>query len=270
MRLQDLHTHSRFDDGAGTLEQMVRSARRKGLSAIGLSAHSPIRRDVMWTMQEPAVEEYLSECARLREKYQGKIQVFCGIELDLRSNMDLSPFDYVLGSNHAIFVNDTNFDVDDSPQVAWEGIQTHFGGDCDRAAEVYFSQYHAIAENSKIDIVSHFDLLTKFDERAEIYHPESPRFQKAAKEAMEELVAAGKIFEVNTGGIARGYRSIPYPTGNLLPLLYQMGGKICLSSDAHAPHTIAYAFPETIGRIKAAGFRSMWVLTANGFAEETL
>ncbi len=42
MRLQDLHTHSLFDDGKASLEAMVCAAVDRGLDAIGLSGHSPI------------------------------------------------------------------------------------------------------------------------------------------------------------------------------------------------------------------------------------
>ena len=70
-----------------------------------------------------------------------------------------------------------------------------------------------VALEPETDIVGHFDLLTKFNERRCFFDEESPAYRRAALRAMEALVAAGKIFEVNTGAISRGYRSTPYPPG---------------------------------------------------------
>ena len=42
MHLQSLHTHSLYDDGRSTLEDMLQSAITHGLSAFGFSGHSPL------------------------------------------------------------------------------------------------------------------------------------------------------------------------------------------------------------------------------------
>ena len=56
MKPQDLHTHSVYDDGGATLEQMVRSAFFKKLSAVGLSVHSPIEGET-WTISTSDLKE---------------------------------------------------------------------------------------------------------------------------------------------------------------------------------------------------------------------
>ncbi len=266
MRPQDLHTHSLFDDGKCTLEEMVQAAVGKGLSAIGLSGHSPIENEQDWTMPKEKLSEYMKEALRLKEKYREQIPVFCGIEYDLRSDLDLSGFDYVIGSLHATVTPPGAFDADNTAQMAMEGIARCFGGNADAAAQGYYAQYQAIAENPNIDIVGHFDLLTKFDERDRIYNPDSNAYLQAAFAAMEPLVKADKIFEVNTGAISRGYRTSPYPAKNLLQHLHSLHGRICLNSDAHSTDGIAYAFDLALDMIKSCGFREIWMLTAQGFA----
>ena len=42
MIAQDLHTHSDYDDGRGTLREVVEAAAEKGLVSIGLSGHTPM------------------------------------------------------------------------------------------------------------------------------------------------------------------------------------------------------------------------------------
>ena len=100
MRLQDLHTHSVYDDGKATLEQMVCAAVEKGLSAVGLSVHSPIEHED-WTVRSERMQDFLQESRFLKKKYRDRIAVYCGVEYDLRSVLDLSEFDYVIGSLHA-------------------------------------------------------------------------------------------------------------------------------------------------------------------------
>ncbi|MBE6932209.1 MAG: histidinol-phosphatase HisJ family protein [Ruminococcaceae bacterium] len=266
MRPQDLHTHSLYDDGKCTLEEMVQAAVGKRLSAIGLSGHSPIENEQDWTMPKEKLPQYMAEVKRLKAKYRVIIPVFCGIEYDLRSKLDLSTFDYVIGSVHATVTPDGCFDADNTAEIAKDGIKRYFAGNADAAAECYFSQYAEMANNPEIHIVGHFDLLTKFDEREAIYDPESKTYLQAAFAAMESLVKAGKIFEVNTGAISRGYRTSPYPAKNLLKQLHSLGGRICLNSDAHSTDGIACAFDSALELIKACGFREIWMLTAQGFA----
>ena len=264
MRPQDLHTHSVYDDGKATLEQMVRAAVERGLSAIGLSAHSPIEGED-WTVPSAKMQDFLQESVEIKKKYGDKIAVYCGIELDLRSTLDLSPFDYVIGSLHATVTPEGAFDTDNTAQIARDGIDRFFGGDADAAAETYFAQYRAMAENPEIDIVGHFDLLTKFDEQGRLYDDTSPRYRKAARDAMQSLVDAGKIFEINTGAMSRGYRIAPYPARHLLESLNEMGGKICLNSDAHSPKGIAFAFRQCLDLAESCGFTELWFLTEDGF-----
>lgn len=265
MRLQDLHTHSLFDDGKNSLEEMVQAAIGKGFSAIGLSAHSPIENEHEWTMPKERLSEYLLETKRLKEAYRDQIKVFCGIEYDLRSSLDLSQFDYVIGSVHATVTPDGAFDADNTAQVAQDGLIRYFGGDADAAAKCYFSQYAQVAQTPKIDIVAHFDLLTKFNERIKLYDPDSSTYLQAALESMELLVKAEKIFEINSGAISRGYRTSPYPAKKLLSHLRSLNGRICLNSDSHSVEAIGYAFEHSLELAKECGFTELWLLTEHGF-----
>ena len=265
MRLQDLHTHSLYDDGNATLEQMVRAAIDKNLSAIGLSIHSPIEGETAWTPRPEALAEFREEAHRLRDAYREQITVYCGIENDVRSCVDLSGFDYVIGSLHATVTPNGAFDADNTAQIARSGVETFFDGNADAAAEAYFAQYQAIAENPEVDIVGHFDLLTKFDERIGLYDAGSRRYLDAAYAAMELLVRAGKIFELNSGAISRGYRTGPYPAENLLRRLRQLDGKLLLSSDAHSAAGVGFYFKEMLKIAVKCGFSTVWQLNNGRF-----
>ena len=265
MRLQDLHTHSRFDDGSASLEQMVCAAIDRGLSAIGLSVHSPIEGEYDWTAKPGDLPRFIREAKRLRKAYCEQITVYCGIEYDLRSDVQLTVFDYVIGSMHSTVTPAGLFSVDYTAEIAEKGIRKYFSGDADAAAEAYFAQYSAIAKNPAVDIVGHFDLLTKFDERRCLYNAAGARFLDAAQSAMEELVRAGKIFEINSGAISRGYRTSPYPGETLLRRLRDLDGKILLSSDAHSTSGVGFFFEEMLKLSVNCGFESVYQLINGNF-----
>ena len=96
------------------------------------------------------------------------------------------------------------------------------------------------------------------------------RYRKAALSAMEKLVRAGKIFEVNTGAISRGYRTTPYPSHELLGALHEMGGKITVSADAHHVSGVVCAFDQAEALVRRCGFKDVWVLTKDGFRPQAL
>lgn len=258
---QNLHAHCTFDDGRNTPEEMVRVSLEAGLGSVGLSLHSPLPFESAWTASQEAVPAFLKEMRRLRDAYAEKIGVYAGIEWDVLSPAeDLPLFDYVIGSVHHLPVGDRYPTVDDSEQTTMAFLERHFGQNADAAAQMYYGELEKVALEPETDIVGHFDLLTKFNERRCFFDEESPAYRRAALRAMEALVAAGKIFEVNTGAISRGYRSTPYPSRAMLCALAGMGGRVILSADAHDVRSVATHFEQAEALIRACGFREIWQL----------
>lgn len=255
---QNLHCHTTFDDGADSAEAMVLAAERAGLTSIGVSLHSPIAGED-WCCPDGQEPDFVREMHRLRDKYAGRIRVYCGIEFDLTSVCDLSVYDYVIASVHRL----DGFYIDYTQDVAKELI-AHFGGD-QAAAQVYYERVSAIAQMPEADIVGHFDLLTKYNEREPLYDTAGAAYRDAAFAAMDRLNAAGKIFEINSGAISRGYRSIPYPEPFLLRRLHEIGGRICISSDAHSADAVTCAFRQSEELARACSFTEVWAFNGTAF-----
>jgi len=257
---QNLHAHSTYDDGKSTLREMIEASMHAGLTSVGMSVHSPLPYANDWGVPAEKMDAYMEELRALRQEYAGRIEVFTGIEWDIMTDIDLSRFDYAIGSVHHMPLDPPQC-VDTSSEVTLDLLARHFGGDADAMAEAYFAQYDAVAAQPLAKIVGHVDLLTKYDEqRAPIFDPRSPRYRKAAFAAMEKLVAAGKIFEINTGAISRGCRVTPYPSRELLCALREMGGKITLSADAHHVSGVACAYEQAQALAKACGFTGAYAL----------
>ena len=262
---QNLHTHSAWDDGANSLEEMALSAAAAGLDSLGFSIHSYMPFPSFWTIQESRLPDYTLAVRNLRDALKGIIAIHHGVEWDLLSTMPLDGFDYVIGSIHHIHARGLESCVDNTPEMTKEYIRELFDGSADAAAEAYFAQYASLAKVAKVDIVGHFDLLTKFDETDSCFDADSPRFRAAALSAMDALVAADKIFEINTGAISRGYRKTPYPSRALLLELARRKAKITVSADAHAASDVAFGFAEAEALAYDCGFREVWQFDGRGF-----
>ena len=264
--------HSTWDDGKCSVEEMIAASRAAGLSSVGFSVHGPMPFENSWECPAEKLPGYIAEVRALKAKYAGQIDVYCGIEWDTTAaELDLSAFDYVIGSVHEVPVpGGGTRSADANAETTARYIRECFAGDADAAAEAYFAELMKVAAKPEADIVGHFDLITKFDEQGGFFNPRSPRYQAAARTAMEALVKAGKIFEVNTGAISRGYRTAPYPAKELLVQLRALGGRVTISADAHHVSGVACAFEQAEELVKSCGFKEIWVLEGKKFVPKPL
>ena len=261
---QNLHTHSTFDDGQNTLEEMTLAAIAAGLTSLGFSVHTPMPYEACWTIPAGRMPDYIAEVRRLKEVYRGQIDIYCGAEWDLYSAERALGFDYVIGSIHHIPRNNMLYGVDSSIEETRQYLAA-FGGSADAAAEAYFCQYEALSKVEEVDIVGHIDLLTKFDEQRAFFDPDSARFREAAIAAIDALIAHDKIFEINTGAISRGYRTTPYPSRALLGEISARCGKITISADAHRAQDVNFQFAESEALALACGFTEVWQFNGKEF-----
>ena len=266
---QSLHNHTTFDDGKNTPAEMAAAAFDAGLAGLGLTAHSPMENE-FWTVKPERMAEYRAELARLKTEYAGRMDVWCGLEYDLTSDRKwLDGFDYVIASVHALETTRGLWALDDNRERSRRMIVIAFEGDRDAAAEAYYAKVKEISAIPEADVVGHFDLITKFDEPEPLYDAVSPRYRAAALDAMEALAKAGKIFEINTGAMSRGYRSSPYPASALLRALREMGGRVTITADAHSRENLTFAFDQAEAAARAAGFTELWEFDGAGFAPRT-
>ncbi len=240
--MRDLHTHTCFSDGQATPEEMVVSAIGRGLDAIGISDHSYTEFDPSFCIPKERIPEYLSVLSELKERYRGRIEVLCGVEQDLFSSQSTADYDYAIGSVHYLHLDGAYHPIDESEERFIALCKTYFDGDYYALADAYFALVSEFAARPEIIMIGHFDLVAKFNEGGKLFDESHPRYLAAAARAIDRLIAAGKTFEINTGAVSRGYRSVPYPAPELCRILRNQGGKRILASDAHTPFAIAYGF----------------------------
>ena len=237
--MRDLHMHTVFSDGKKTAEEMVREAIRLGLDTVGISDHSS--GDPCGMTKEES-KAYREEIGRLKKKYAGQIRVLCGLERDFLTD-DFADYDYTIGSVHWLPMPDGHrVSIDWTAEKLRDGAGRYFGGDMYSLAEAYYETVSRVAEVTRCDIIGHFDLVTKFIEQDPAFDTQHPRYVKAWRNAADILLRTGKPFEVNTGAIARGYRTEPYPSAEIRQYIREHGGMLIMASDAHEKGNIGFQF----------------------------
>ena len=266
-----VHCHSTMCDGKNTLQDMASAACAQGLTTLGFTGHSYTQRDREYCMSPSRTAQYKATIAKLKAEYKGKVDILCGIEWDALSEDKPESYDYWIGAAHHLYGKNTGkyYEIDFRPQDLHDCIFDDFGGDALAAVEAYFAEVEKVAAKGP-DILAHIDLIKKLNGEGEFFDEEDPRYKAAALKALAVAKEHDCRLEVSTGGVYRGYRKDFYPGAWLLGEWQKMGGKVIITADAHDTASLTFDFDEAAAAIKAAGFTSVEVLTANGFESQEL
>ena len=265
MILCSLHNHSRFADGNDTVEEMAAAALRLGCRSFGLSEHSPFPPDPPAGMPSEAVRPYREAVLACREKYEGQMEIVLGLEQDIYSPAPLDPYDYVIGSVHYVCPGGEYVSVDISARETRRIIRTYYGNDPLALAEDYYRTLTKLSEDPCYNVIGHFDLLTKYNEKDPLFDTDARRYKRAVGDALDALLPKDPIFEVNTGAMSKKYLTRPYPERWILQELRRRGARVMLSSDSHRKQDILFAFSETLKLLADCGFREVTVWENGGW-----
>ena len=257
-----VHTHSTCCDGKDSLAMMAAAAYAAGVRYFGASGHSrtPVVSDEDFVM--PAgPEAYRSAVLALREQYAGRMDVLLGLEWDRLSDLGPLEYDYWIGSVHYQLYQDGHYYPSDKALEDPDYI-----GDPFSAVERYFEQVAEVAA-MKPTILGHIDLISRLNEGNRLFDEGGQRYRRAALAALHAADPKETLLEINTGGVARGYRKHPYPARFLLEEWRAMGGQIILTSDAHRAEHVIYGYREAAELAKGAGFTRSTILTLSGQME---
>lgn len=273
--LTSLHTHNTFCDGKNTVREMIDRAVSLGFSSIGISSHAytgyPF--DACGIKKE-RVEEYYNTVLSLKKEYRGRIDVFLALELESRTegekrSMPDPRLDYSIGSVHLFRKDGHYISVDNTPEE-WEEALSLYGGDHLALIESYLEELSSFAEESPFDIVGHYDLYTKFNEKRHLFDENDRKYRTLALKYLDRIAETGKIVEINTGAISRGWRSVPYPAFFILEHMRKKGVRIIINSDAHSTSALDTGYDTARRLALEAGYTSQYVLTSSGWTESRL
>ena len=125
--LGDLHVHTTWSDGRGTLEEMVAAARALGHRYVAICDHAKRLRDGL-------LERQAEEIAAVDERVDG-IRVLSGVEVDIRA--------------------DGSLDLDDDVLAARDWVMASVHSGFDRPRDELTKRILAALENPHVDCIGH-------------------------------------------------------------------------------------------------------------------
>ena len=254
----DYHLHSEHSgDSTAPMETQILSGIEKGLKVMCFTDHydpefpydnNP---DVAPGTFELDYDLYKKDFLKMKDKYEGQIDLRFGVELGLQPHLGSflqsyareHDFDFIIGSNHLCAGFDPYY-----PDFLFNRTQ-------EEALKLYLEDTLAnIRVFPDIDSCGHLDYVARYlPDRERIYNYGS--FSDLIDPILKELITRGIALEVNTAPLTKG---MPYfnPLPDILARYREMGGElITVGSDAHVPERIAGCFEETAGILRSLGFR---------------
>ena len=267
---QNLHTHSLFCDGKNSLEEMVMEAINQGFTSIGFSSHAytAFPFDECGIKSKEKEKEYLDTLSFLKEKYRGIIKIYSGLELESRDAFSLSPLapstlDYSIGSVHYFWKEDKSWSIDYTAECFLKAKEAF--GSFRSLIDSYWEEVIRFMCVSDYSILGHIDLVTKFIEREKWDFQSYSWYKEGAEAVITEAKKRGKIIEVNTGAMSRGYRTTPYPASFILSIIKEREVPITITTDCHDKAYLSYGMEETKTMLREKGFKEYMILGDDGF-----
>jgi len=246
---------------------MCQVAHNKGLAAIGFSAHAPIGKTGLtsnWHIKDERLDEYIDEVRAARRRWEGKLAVYLGLEIDyikgMRSALDRDiqdlNLDYSIGSVHYVLPpRGEPFTVDGPPEEVANGIAEGFSGSGEAMMSAYWDAVLEMAALGGFDIVGHLDLVKKRNAEDRLFKMEN-RYMRRVAEVVRVIAAGGYVVEVNTGGMNRGSIAETYPSLEILRLLHQHNAPVMITADAHNANDLDGNYPAARQTLLDAGYTS--------------
>ena len=257
--LTDYHWHLREDGDdsppesfaftAENVDRYIAAGEEAGVAELGCSEHVYQFREALGLWRHPYWEQQARDDLDAYCEFVRTTPLRLGIEVDFvpgaedrtRNLIEERDFDYVLGSVH--FLGDHAVDMEGEHDI-WRAE-----GDPDSIWRRYFELLGEAARSGLFDILAHPDLVKKWG--AGRPSPErDPRFYY--EPAVEAIAESGVAVEVSTAGLRKPAGEI-YPAPALGRMCVEAGTAFSLSSDAHTPGEIGYAYDRAVKEMRSWG-----------------
>jgi len=261
--LTDYHVHLRPDE-PGTepaeyftpenVERYLAAAGEAGIQELGVSEHVHRFRQSLGVWDHPFWLQSARDDLDAYTEFVRETPLRLGIEMDyvagredrIANLLDSYDFDYVIGSVHYVRDKAVDHDVWD----IWESIS-----DPDRVWELYFTTLAEAARSGLYDVLAHPDLV-------KVWGPERPGPQRDPRfhyePAVEAIAESGIAVEVSTAGLRKPVREL-YPSREFAEMCVDAGAAFSLSSDAHVPEHIGYAYDRALEAMRDWGIAEIAV-----------
>lgn len=273
--LATYHAHTTYCDGRDTPDAMADAAFAAGYRVLGFSAHAPVPVPSPGNLSPDRVAPYAAAVRAAAARYEGRMEILTGLEIEWVPGLGIPPEDgyasvpveYRIGSLHFARLSAGAFFSVDGPAEAFrEGLRAGYGGDGTLLYRDYYRELAGLVRTGGFQILGHLDIVKMHNRDGRWFDETSPGYLAAAFEVAEALAGTGIAVEVNTGGLARGKTSEPYPSLPILRELRRRGIPIVIGADAHAAAHLDPGWRRIgLDFAREAGYRELAVLDRGGW-----
>lgn len=259
--MKDGHIHTPFCPHGSNdrLEEYVERAISLGFTELSFTEHAPLPDG----FEDPAplkdsamkwehLEDYFQEIEQIKEKYQRKIKINCGLEVDYIEGFEeetkhfLNKYgnkldDAVLSVHFLLF--DNQYDcLDYSPDVFGEMAGRY--GSVENVYEIY---YNTLLKSIESDLgpfkpkrIGHITLVHKF----QLKYPPLHRFEDKILEVLHSIKGKGYELDYNGAGVNKPLCRETYPPEWVVKKAKSLGIPFVYGSDAHQAKELGQGLKE--------------------------
>ncbi|MBD2868652.1 histidinol-phosphatase HisJ [Paenibacillus sp. IB182493] len=255
----DGHTHTNFcrHGSDAPMDLYLDQAIRLGFHRYSITEHPPLPEayvDDPRLMKELAMKDvelplYFEEAKRTKERYEGRIEVAVGLELDyLPEDPDFAlrlvdkygeKLEDVVFSVHYLPGIGGNQCVDYTPETFSEKLIKHYGS-MDKVAEEYYNHIEAAIEWAAglpcRKRIGHINLIEKF--RLTLPELDESLVRRRLSGILPKLEAAGAGVDVNTAGFRKPTCGKAYVPEWFMAECVRRGIPLVFGSDSHKPEEV--------------------------------
>lgn len=244
MNLIDCHTHTQFSvDSDADISEMIEKACHLGLSAYAVTDHCECNR---WYSEEhyPDEDTYryydfgrdfensVSAVTGLKEKYDGKLNLICGVEMG-QATHDFEIAEKIVSDSRVDFVIGSMHQLPKTEDFAFIEYGKLSPKDIYGLAERYFLEINKLCKWGKFDVLGHLTYILRYLKGTAGIDLDISPFDEIIADSFKVLIEKGKGIEINTSGLRQKYGDV-LPSLKYVKLFRELGGEIVsVGSDAH-------------------------------------
>jgi histidinol-phosphatase (PHP family) len=256
---KDGHIHSHYcpHGTKDNFEQYIEKALELGLEEISFTEHMSLPSGFMdaeflrtCSPSETEIEDYLKELDQIKEKYEDRIKINTGLEVDYIEGLEgettqtLNRFGKKLSDSilsvHFIKIDSSYYCIDFSPEEF--GRIVKIAGSVEK---VYDKYYETVLKAVKADLglfkprrIGHLTLVRKFNK----VFPTEYNNPELLEEIVKEIKLRNYEIDFNTAGVRKPFCGEVYPSGVLAELINKYDINIVYGSDAHSAEEVGSDF----------------------------
>lgn len=250
----NLHTHTNYSDGSHSPEFFIKHAIKKGLKSYAITDHAPIPDiNCKWSMKENQIDKYFLHLKKLKDKYSDDIELLPGLEVDyIPGIIKPSCFqkynpDILIGSLHFVKSPDGNIiSIEGPSDIFHKEVKNKFRNNYKLLVEKYYETILDMINTGDIDIIGHVDKIKINISRVNPNFLQSNWYKGLERKISKEISKFNGFIEINTRGMYKKIINEPYPSVNMIKIIFENGGKLILNGDTHDPDGIKCLYKKTL------------------------